>query len=105
MYAIFGSCKDITIGPTAIMSIMTAEHAAAGGITYVILITFLTGCIQLTMGILNLGNFVHFKCMFYFLLIICCFYIECTEMPDIPSSSGILWNYVYHWKNYRKNTI
>lgn len=60
MYTLFGSCKDITIGPTAIMSIMTAEHAAAGGITYVILITFLSGCIQLIMGILNLGFLVTF---------------------------------------------
>lgn len=56
MYTIFGSCKNLTVGPTAIMSIMTAEHAAAGGVTYVILITFLSGCIQLLMGLLNLGN-------------------------------------------------
>lgn len=66
MYTIFGSCKDITIGPTAIMSIMTAEHAAAGGITYVILITFLSGCIQLIMGILNLGNYFLFEYILIF---------------------------------------
>lgn len=76
MYTIFGSCKDITIGPTAIMSIMTAEHAAAGGITYVILITFLTGCIQLIMGILNLGNYFLFKCILKFLCR--CYYIGYT---------------------------
>ncbi|XP_054713595.1 sodium-independent sulfate anion transporter-like [Uloborus diversus] len=60
MYTIFGSCKDLTIGPTAIMSLMTAEHATAGGVPYVILITFLSGCIQLAMGILNLGFLVTF---------------------------------------------
>ncbi|XP_035212417.1 sodium-independent sulfate anion transporter-like isoform X2 [Stegodyphus dumicola] len=60
MYTIFGSCKDLTIGPTAIMSLMTSEHTAAGGVTYVILITFLSGCIQLLMGILNLGFLVTF---------------------------------------------
>ncbi|GFY43458.1 sodium-independent sulfate anion transporter [Trichonephila inaurata madagascariensis] len=60
MYTIFGSCKDLTIGPTAIMSLMTAEHSATGGVVYVILITFLSGCIQLLMGILNLGFLVTF---------------------------------------------
>ncbi|GIY83501.1 sodium-independent sulfate anion transporter [Caerostris extrusa] len=60
MYTIFGSCKDLTIGPTAIMSLLTAEHSTNGGICYVILLTFLTGCIQLLMGILNLGFLVTF---------------------------------------------
>ncbi|XP_071040168.1 sodium-independent sulfate anion transporter isoform X1 [Parasteatoda tepidariorum] len=60
MYAIFGSCKNLTIGPTAIMSIMTAEHTTKGGVPYVILITFLSGCIQLLMGILNLGFLMTF---------------------------------------------
>ncbi|XP_055947438.1 sodium-independent sulfate anion transporter-like isoform X1 [Argiope bruennichi] len=60
MYTIFGSCKDLTIGPTAIMSLMTAEHSASGGVVYVILLTFLSGCIQLLMGVLNLGFLVTF---------------------------------------------
>ncbi|XP_067134103.1 sodium-independent sulfate anion transporter-like isoform X2 [Centruroides vittatus] len=60
MYTIFGSCKDLTIGPTAIMSLMTAEYVGAGGIPYVLIMTFLSGCLQLLMGILHLGFLVNF---------------------------------------------
>ncbi|CAN7942590.1 unnamed protein product, partial [Ixodes hexagonus] len=60
MYAIFGSCKDLTIGPTAIMSIMTAEYVRHGGPTYAVILTFLSGIIQILMGVLNLGFIVEF---------------------------------------------
>lgn len=61
MYTLFGSCKDLTIGPTAIMSIMTAEYVShGGGPTYAVLLTFLAGIIQILMGILNLGFIVEF---------------------------------------------
>lgn len=60
MYTIFGSCKDLTIGPTAIMSIMTGEYVSHGGPTYAVLLTFLAGIIQIMMGILNLGFVVEF---------------------------------------------
>lgn len=60
MYTIFGSCKDLTIGPTAIMSLMTAEYVGAGGIPYVIIMTFLCGCLQIIMGILHLGFLINF---------------------------------------------
>ncbi|XP_064478257.1 sodium-independent sulfate anion transporter-like isoform X2 [Ornithodoros turicata] len=61
MYTFFGSCKDLTIGPTAIMSIMTAEYVShGGGPTYAILLTFLAGIIQVLMGVLNLGFIVEF---------------------------------------------
>ncbi|XP_022257404.1 sodium-independent sulfate anion transporter-like [Limulus polyphemus] len=60
MYVIFGSCKDLTIGPTAIMSIITSEHVLTGGVSYSVLLTFLCGCIQLLMGFLNLGFLINF---------------------------------------------
>ncbi|XP_076340331.1 sodium-independent sulfate anion transporter-like isoform X2 [Tachypleus tridentatus] len=60
MYIIFGSCKDLTIGPTAIMSIIVSEHVHVGGITYSVLLTFLCGSIQLLMGLLNLGFLINF---------------------------------------------
>lgn len=56
MYVIFGSCKDITVGPTAIMSLMTAEYASKDP-AFVVLLTFLTGLIILLLGILRLGEF------------------------------------------------
>lgn len=60
MYTIFGSCKDLTIGPTAIMSIMTGEYAHHGGPTFAVILTFLSGIIQILMGLLNLGFIVEF---------------------------------------------
>lgn len=64
---IFGSCKDITIGPTAIMSIMTQEYAnfvdcndaeqTAMAVTSVaILLTFLAGFIILLASIFRIGE-------------------------------------------------
>ncbi|KAH6943316.1 hypothetical protein HPB50_019454 [Hyalomma asiaticum] len=60
MYTIFGSCKDLTIGPTAIMSIMTGEYTHLGGPTFAVILTFLSGIIQVLMGLLNLGFIVEF---------------------------------------------
>uniref|UniRef100_A0A023FSQ0 Putative sulfate/bicarbonate/oxalate exchanger sat-1 n=1 Tax=Amblyomma parvum TaxID=251391 RepID=A0A023FSQ0_AMBPA len=60
IYTIFGSCKDLTIGPTAIMSIMTGEYTHVGGPTFAIILTFLAGVIQILMGLLNLGFIVEF---------------------------------------------
>lgn len=59
MYVLFGSCKDITVGPTAIMSLLTAEYASKGP-AFVILLTFLTGLIILLLGILRLGFVIDF---------------------------------------------
>ncbi|XP_077490089.1 sodium-independent sulfate anion transporter-like isoform X7 [Amblyomma americanum] len=60
IYTVFGSCKDLTIGPTAIMSIMTGEYTHVGGPTFAIILTFLAGIIQILMGLLNLGFIVEF---------------------------------------------
>lgn len=59
MYIIFGSSKDITIGPTAIMALMTGIHAQYGA-QYAILLAFLSGCIILTCGLLKLGFLIDF---------------------------------------------
>ena len=54
MYMIFGSCKDITVGPTAIMALLTSEYASKDP-AFVILLTFLSGLIIMTLGFLRLG--------------------------------------------------
>ena len=59
MYIFFGTSKDVTVGPTAIMALMTAEHANGDpndpnkGPTYVILLTFLSGLVIMAFGILR----------------------------------------------------
>ncbi len=59
MYVIFGSCKDVTVGPTAIMSLLTAQYASKNP-AFVILLTFLSGLIILALGILRLGFVIDF---------------------------------------------
>lgn len=57
VYCVFGSCKDLTIGPTAIMALMVQVYVGSLGANFAILLTFLTGCIILMLGLLNLGMY------------------------------------------------
>ena len=59
VYCVFGSCKDITIGPTAIMALMTSVHAQYGP-EYAVLLSFLSGIIILLCGLLQLGFLIDF---------------------------------------------
>ena len=56
---IFGSSKDVTVGPTAIMSILTAEYAILG-FEYAILLAFICGIMISLFGILRLGFIIDF---------------------------------------------
>ena len=62
IYCLLGTSKDITLGPTAIMSLMTAafgtspiEHDA----TVAIVLTLFCGIVQFLMGVLHLGKLKH----------------------------------------------
>uniref|UniRef100_A0A1B0GM53 SLC26A/SulP transporter domain-containing protein n=1 Tax=Phlebotomus papatasi TaxID=29031 RepID=A0A1B0GM53_PHLPP len=59
VYFVLGSCKDITIGPTAIMALLVQSHALKSP-DLAFLAAFLTGLIILAMAILNLGFLVQF---------------------------------------------
>lgn len=56
MYIVFGSCKDITIGPTALMALMTHEYVQGRNADFAILLAFLCGCLQILMAFLRLGS-------------------------------------------------
>lgn len=58
IYTILGSCKDVPVGPTAIIAILTREtlQRANLGPDFAVLLAFVSGCISLLMGILQLGN-------------------------------------------------
>ncbi|KAL1497197.1 hypothetical protein ABEB36_008194 [Hypothenemus hampei] len=60
VYTIFGSIKDITIGPTALMALMTYQQIIGRNTDYAILLCFLSGIVQLAMAILHLGVLVDF---------------------------------------------
>lgn len=56
VYIIFGTCKDITIGPTALMALMTYQQVDGRNTDYAVLLCFMTGIVQLLMSVLNLGE-------------------------------------------------
>ncbi|XP_065213413.1 sodium-independent sulfate anion transporter [Planococcus citri] len=60
VYCLFGSCKDITIGPTALMSLMTYQQVAGRNADFAVLLCFLTGIIQWLMGFFHLGVLIDF---------------------------------------------
>ena len=65
VYMIFGSCKDITIGPTAIMSFMTHEYTSnmpchdddEALANMAVLLAFLTGLAILVAAVFRIGEF------------------------------------------------
>ncbi|XP_059472338.1 sodium-independent sulfate anion transporter [Neocloeon triangulifer] len=60
LYIIFGSCKDVPMGPTAIISLLTYQAVGDKGAEHAIMLTFLSGCVILLMGILGLGFVIDF---------------------------------------------
>lgn len=58
-YVILGSCKDNTVGSTAIASLLTYQFAR-GVWQRAVLLTFLTGIIEILMAIFRLGFLVDF---------------------------------------------
>ena len=59
VYAIFGTSKDITLGPTAIMSLLVHTYGGHDPIQAVLL-TLLGGCIQTGMGLFRLGFIMRY---------------------------------------------
>ncbi|KAG7212725.1 hypothetical protein KM043_012992 [Ampulex compressa] len=60
IYVVFGSCENITIGPTAIMATMVQPLVLNHGPDIAVLITFFKGCIIAILGIFHLGFFLDF---------------------------------------------
>ena len=59
LYCVFGGSKDVSVGPTAIMSLLVS-HYAKGQPLYAIALTLLCGIVQLSLGFLRLGFLVRF---------------------------------------------
>lgn len=59
IYIFLGSCKDIPMGPTAIASLLTFQ-TARGSWQKAVLLSFLTGIIELLMGFFGLGFLIDF---------------------------------------------
>ena len=59
VYIFLGSCKDVPMGPTAIASLLTYQ-GAAGSWQRAVLLSFLTGMIEIAMGLFGLGFLIDF---------------------------------------------
>ncbi|KAJ0177478.1 hypothetical protein K1T71_007487 [Dendrolimus kikuchii] len=59
VYMLFGSCKDVTVGPTAILAALLAKYVAKSA-DFAYLAAFLSGCIILLLGVLQLGFLLDF---------------------------------------------
>ena len=55
VYFFLGTSRDVTLGPTAIMSLLVSFYTFREP-AYAVLLAFLSGCIQLAMGLLHLGK-------------------------------------------------
>jgi sodium-independent sulfate anion transporter 11 len=55
VYVVFGTCKEVNIGPTALMSLLTYTYTHDTNSDMAVLLCFLTGCVVLLCGILQLG--------------------------------------------------
>ncbi|XP_015595529.1 sodium-independent sulfate anion transporter isoform X1 [Cephus cinctus] len=62
IYIIFGSCKDIPLGPTAIVSLLTYQTVAHldSPAQHAVLLCFLAGLVELLMGVFGLGFLIDF---------------------------------------------
>lgn len=59
VYIILGSCKDVPMGPSSIASLLTFQ--ATGGIWQkAVLLCFLTGLVEIVMGVIGMGFFLNF---------------------------------------------
>ncbi|CAH1113645.1 unnamed protein product [Psylliodes chrysocephalus] len=60
IYTAFGSCKDVPFGPSALNALLAAEAIKGRGPEHAILLSFLSGLIQIFMGLFGLGFIIDF---------------------------------------------
>ncbi|XP_050455739.1 sodium-independent sulfate anion transporter-like isoform X3 [Cataglyphis hispanica] len=63
VYLVFGSSKDVTVGPTAIIALLVQKHVRKLGEDLAVLMCFLSGVVITIMGMLHLGFLVDFISM------------------------------------------
>lgn len=56
MYVFFGTIKEVSIGPTSLMALLTFEFTKDHPFEFIVLLTFMAGCVELLMGILRFGK-------------------------------------------------
>lgn len=60
IYIFFGTIKEVSIGPTSLMALLTLSYTDHLSLDFIILLCFLCGWVELLMGIFKLGFIVDF---------------------------------------------
>jgi len=104
IYIFLGSCKDVPMGPTAIASLLTLQ-VAKGSWQKAVILCFLTGCIELLMGIFGLGFLIDFvsgpvSSGFTSAVALIIFTSQVKDIFGIESSGG---TFVQMWRSIAEN--
>ncbi|XP_059472055.1 sodium-independent sulfate anion transporter-like isoform X2 [Neocloeon triangulifer] len=60
IYIVFGSVKEVNMGPAALLALLTYNYTHHLGPQFAVLLCFVAGCMELLFGILHLGFLVDF---------------------------------------------
>ncbi|XP_027850075.2 sodium-independent sulfate anion transporter-like isoform X2 [Aphis gossypii] len=60
IYMNFGTVKQVSMGPTSLMALLTYEYTKNLTPQYVVLLTFMSGIVEMLMGLFKLGFLVDF---------------------------------------------
>ncbi|KAK6624111.1 hypothetical protein RUM44_010969 [Polyplax serrata] len=60
VYIFFGTVKQVNIGPTAVVSLLTYNYTRGTNSDFAVLLCFLSGVVELLSGLFNLGCLVEF---------------------------------------------
>ncbi|CAL7941306.1 unnamed protein product [Xylocopa violacea] len=63
LYLLLGTIKEVSIGPSSLMSLLTLEYTRNMPVDFIVLFCFISGCVELLMGMLRLGFLVDFISM------------------------------------------
>lgn len=55
VYTIFGTCKDINLGPTSVLSLMMSSYGSEMGPDAAVFMCFFSGVMIFFLGMFNLG--------------------------------------------------
>lgn len=55
LYVVLGTVKQVSIGPTSLMALLTLQICKGLPLEFVVLLAFLSGCVVFCMGLLRLG--------------------------------------------------
>ncbi|XP_020280914.1 sodium-independent sulfate anion transporter-like isoform X2 [Pseudomyrmex gracilis] len=63
VYVFFGTIREVSIGPSSLMALITLQYTRDMPVDFVVLLCFLAGCVEFLMGVLHLGFIVDFISM------------------------------------------